>query len=232
MGRTVLMAVLLSAATTLAVASPTVFKPVPGSEYREQIDPPVPVSGLALVGAAIAGVPNPKARQLFVYVGEERKGPLRLRLEMTSADGRFRAHALYEGEASGKQWIALPIEPGEALSKYASQLAVAVRPVDGKSARVDSVHLVSWDQQPAAGAKRTIVLQVNSRRAAMSVRLPGDSDFRNCIQVGTAAAVRFDMVCTVDWTPPAAGRSTDGPAPLLLRRRDGFDESTQRVQLR
>lgn len=239
MGRTALMAALLSAATTLAVASPTVFKPVPGSEYREQIDPPVPVSGLALVGVALEGKPNLDAEQLHVYIGKRERGPLQLRLEMTSADGRFRAHALYEGETAGEAWIALPIVPRESdrqarrqLGQHLNELAVAVRPIEKGNTRLDTVYVASWRPQPAPDQTSRLVLHVNSRRAAMSARSPDQKEFAPCKPVRTAAAVRFDVVCEVEIGRVTAERTADKPVQLILQRRDGFDESTQRVQVR
>lgn len=213
-------------------AAPKAFVQVLGSEYREQLDPPVPVSGLALVGLALSGPIDLDAKILHVFLTKPFDG--RLSLEMTSADGRFRAQGLYEGKSDGNEWVALQISPRagdqarEYLKKNQTELAVAVRPVTrtGNTA-LDQVFQVTWGRQPESGLDRTLRLHVNSRRGDMSVRVLGDTTAGVCKALRIATAVRFDTVCEVPWRSSGAG------APdLQLIRRDGFDESLQRVQLR
>jgi hypothetical protein len=218
------------------LAAPNVFAPVPGAEYSEHVDAPLPVSGLALVGLALAGEFDPDAKVLHVYLAQPFSG--RLRLEITTADGRFRAQAVYEGRSGGDEWVALSIDPGDSSRKarqhlidHPTPVAVSVRPVtDGRTA-TDSIFQASWGILPGATDERVLRLHVNSRRADMYVRAPGAKAVP-CKSLRIAAAVRFDTLCELTWRPSAA-RSGQAALPQLeLVRRDGFDESQQRVTLR
>jgi hypothetical protein len=229
-----LLGLALLCVATSASAAPKVFEQVPGSEYREQIDTPVSVSGLALVGLALAGPIDLDAKVLYVYLTQPFDG--RLRLEMTTADGRFRAQALYEGQSKGLEWVALSIEPHNddkqsraELKRNPTELAVAVRPVTTGGTAIDTLLQVSWGKLPDAQADRTLRLYVNSRRADMFVRAPGMDKEKGCTQLHIPNAVRFDTVCEIPWRPPAASKLSAPKPQLQLLRRDGFDESQQRV---
>lgn len=218
-----------------SLAEAKAFSQVPGEEYREQIDPSIPVSGLALVGLALAGPVDLDAKVLHVFFSQPFSG--RLNLEMTSANGRFRAQAMYEGSSNGNEWIALSIEPRNAdrqarreLIKSGSQdLAVTVRPVTDKGTILDSVLQVSWGPLPDAKTDRGLKLYVNSRRADMFVRVPGPDKAKACTPLRIPNAVRFDTVCEIIWRPALASSLPSAQARLQLIRRDGFDESQQRI---
>lgn len=212
---------------SMALAAPKMFKQVLGGEYQEQIDPAVPVSGLALVGLALAGPIDLDAKVLHVFLAKPFDG--RLSLEMTSANGRFRAHAMYEGRSDGNEWIALSIDPRDAdksaraqLKRNPTELAVAVRPVTSGGTVMDTVLQVSWGDLPASQSDRNLRLHVNSRRAEIFVRAPGMQKAMSCTQLRIPTAIRFDSVCEVTWRPSLSGQ-------LQLIRRDGFDESLQKV---
>lgn len=210
-----------------AYAAPKMFTSVHGGEYQEQIDPTVPVSGLALVGLSLAGPIDLDAKVIYVFLSKPFNG--RLSLEMTSSNGRFRAHGLYEGRSEGNEWVALSIEPRDAdksvraqLKQNPTELAVAVRPITSSGIALDTVLQVSWGDLPDPQSGRTLRLHVNSRRADMFVRVPGNGKAKTCKPLRIPTAVRFDSVCEVTWRP-----SLDHQLQLI--RRDGFDESMQKV---
>lgn len=213
------------------------FSQVPGEEYREQIDPTIPVSGLALVGFALAGPIDLEAKVLHVFFSQPFSG--RLNLEITSANGRFRAQAMYEGRSDGNEWIALSIEPRNAdrqarrelIKSNPADLAVTARPVTEKGTILDTVLQVSWGPLPDAKTDRKLKLYVNSRRADMFVRAPGLGKAKACTPLRIPNAVRFDTVCEIAWQPALAKTLPEAQSRLQLIRRDGFDESQQRISV-
>jgi len=202
------------------------FRPV--GEYRESIDPAVQVSGLAVVGMAVSiDALDRNKNVIHVFMREPFTG--HLRVEILSADGRFRGEGLYAGSTSGNTSIELSIAPRpedkrarQLRPDSPNELAVAVHSVPAEEAANGTLQVASWSGEIPKDGLRRLRLHVNSRRADMFARVEG-GPARRCEPLKLVSAVRFDAVCEIELAASKPNQRVD------LIRRDGFDESTQRI---
>ncbi len=218
----------LAALLVAGAACGAEFKPLPGHEYREFVNPPTPVSGVSVVGATLlSGVGPAASDELWVYLRQPFNG--QLNLEIVSADGRFLGRGAFVGSSQGGEWVALNLVPGgERASRPPDpeQETVAVSAQAGKG---DAVLVASWGVPPSPLNQQQVRLFVNSRSRQAQVSLRVDPDPRaprvKCKQLPGGTTVRFDTVCTV--------RIADLPEDrrITLVRRDGLQVETQVVTL-
>lgn len=210
------LALLFGAAPGLAQ-----FRPVPGREYREFVNPVNPVRGEAVVGLSVP--PTESALQsavVHVYMPHQFAGEIRL--ETASADGRFRGEGVFSGATKGKEWVPLALVEGNAKGSTQrptnpAQLAVAARGPGG------ALYVVQWGDPAPAGSSERLRLYVNSRRADMFVR--AGAKVVRCAPLGVPQPVRFDTVCDLLMADVPEG------GQIVLIRRDQFDEQSQPVKL-
>lgn len=203
------------------------LKPLPGHEYREFVDPPTPVSGIAVVGAAlltgqVSGPATLAKDQLWVYFRQPFSG--QLDLELVSADGRFLGRGAFVGSGKGGEWVSLSLEPSGKRPSDPEQETIAV---SAQVANRNTVLVAAWGPPPGELQQRSVRLYVNGRRAQMAVRVNPDPKVPliKCESLGITNSVRFDTVCTF----PAAELAAD--RKITLVRRDGLQTESQTVML-
>lgn len=207
-----------------ALAGP--FTPVAGQEYREVADPPTQVHGHALVGAALVGGQSQiRALQLYVRSPSDLDG--QVRVSLTTADGRMRGDGSFQGQAGKDVWIPLTLDPkdGKRLRPdplSPDRIAVSVRYV-ARGGTTERPLIASWEA-PVDPATAKLRLYVNSRRAPEMLARAKDGRYIACRRAPDKSTVRFDTLCEL----PLAN-VTDSKGEVELLRRDGFDESMQRV---
>jgi hypothetical protein len=205
----------LSLAVLCPRAATAQFSPIKGREYREFMNPVIPVRGEALVGVAVVQAPG-ASRSAVVEVWLPGRFSGDLQLETLTADGRFRGVGAYTGSTNGPGWVALTLLDNPARPADPMTLALGVRGSDS------TLFAARWrtDASPAASVR----LYVNSRRADVFVRAGGAPAVR-CTPVAIAHPVRFDAYCDV----PAAAIAAGGAVTII--RRDQFDEQSQTVRV-
>ena len=204
--------------------------------YEEVLDPPTPVRGHAVVGALAlesnqdAGwKSNPQSKTLWVRAGEP--GPNhRIRVDMSSANGRLRGEGTWRFEPREKQlWYALAVPPKDGRPAKADQLAVAVRPAGDESGGKPVYYLAALaPDKPLPASKLTVRLYVNSRRAEVAV-YTSDGRATPCNAVEQTQVVRFDKTCDLIGLPIG---DTPNAVDLTIVRRDGHQTARQQISLR
>lgn len=221
---------LLASLTLPALAQ---FQPVQGQEYREVMHPKHPVSGHAVVGLSVIG--GAPARRLQVYLPQAWKapaGPVSLRVDLDTPDGRLHGTGLFSGSVRGSGWQEIQLLPDQAALQRpadldSEELALAVRVMADGGRGTPQLLLAGWAQADLQQA--TLRLHINSRRASMQVQGRSGGERRACRKVKSSSSMRFDSVCEL----PVAEleRLDDGRHQLRLLRRDGFSTETTIVPL-
>ena len=181
----------------LATSANADFRPVPGREYHEVLNATNRVRGEAVVALVLA--PTVEAQQADTirvrlpasYSGE-------LRVEVLSADGRFRGEGSFTGSRGDDRWVGLRLGRGGAKEPPAD-----VRPGAFVTIEIGSLRIY-----------------VNSGRADIFI-VPGATKAVHCRSLNIAQALRYDTYCDV----PLADIPPDGKFKLI--RRDQFEEQTQ-----
>lgn len=214
-----------------AVASEvSTLQPVPGMEFREAIAEPRPVSSTSVVGmlAVWSGQPEPltDAAALAVYLPDALTADAKIRVEIESADGRYRGYGVFQGAAPGASWVRVPLlSQGEATRRprdlRVEDLAVSISLLG--SAKTGSRLIASWQVQD--GPPSFVRVYVNSRRANLAIP-SRDAAPGRCRRLNVSAALSFDHVCDVAF---AQLQTDDGVRMLELMRKDGFARELIRV---
>ena len=218
---------LLAFAAALPAAE---FTPLPGREFRETVNARIPVSGESVVGVTIPPATGKTPWQgLWVKAPAGlRSKPLRVSVEIASADAVYRGTAELEGavDATDDEWLRLPIEPtGKHIQPFLNGEVLAVKVLAtnqqaGSSGADERYHLVAtWVDPATLGGDATVRLHVNSQRG--DIFLLGE----RCKPIRWDRRTRFDAVCDL----PVDRIPGDGKVTLL--RRDGASRSTQDIRL-
>ncbi len=216
-----------------AVAWPSIshsqasFQAVPGSSYREVVNPKLSVSGQMVVGLVVGTIGYHS--RLWARVP-----PLPansdLRIEVDSPDGRFHGSGLYQGTSDRPAWAELRLlAPGtgsqfpSSMTKDETAALAELPPAGGRPRRL---LLVSWEEPEPAGKPgwkdKQLHIMVNSRRATrMEVRVTGTDAKGECARVASGQVKRFDTLCRLDMKALTAG--AQGSPKVRLLRYDGFD---------
>lgn len=208
----------------LATTSPYAdFRPVPGREYHEVLNATNRVRGEAVVALVLA--PTVEAQQADTirvrlpasYSGE-------LRVQVLSADGRFRGEGSFSGSRGDDRWVGLRLGRGGAKEQPPADpprpvstetLALSVRGADG------TLYVARWGgESPAAHDRGSLRIYVNSGRADIFI-VPGATRAIHCRSLTIAQPLCYDSYCDV----PLADIPPDGKFKLI--RRDQFEEQTQ-----
>ena len=206
----------------LATSANADFRPVPGHEYHEVLNATNRVRGEAVVALVLA--PTVEAQQADTirvrlpasYSGE-------LRVEVLSADGRFRGEGSFTGSRGDDRWVGLRLGRGGAKEPPADPprpvstetLALSVRGADG------TLYVARWGgETPAANDRGSLRIYVNSGRADIFI-VPGATRAIHCRSLTIAQPLCYDSYCDV----PLADIPPDGKFKLI--RRDQFEEQTQ-----
>jgi hypothetical protein len=200
---------------------------LPERKYQEVLDPPTPVSGHAVVGAAVvAAAQDQQSDTLWVRVGGA--GTLsRIRVDVASANGRLHGEGTWSFQqqaGTAQAWYPLAVPPKSTRPEH---LAVGVQPAVESDTATSTFLVAAWGKNQPNAVSR-LRLYVNARRAEMFAYLPDGKTAVKCTPLENTPTVRFDVVCDVD-VPIGA---TPGSAKLTLVRRDGNSTSRQPVELR
>jgi len=209
----------LALATTSARGD---FRPVPGREYHETLNATNRVRGEAVVAIVLGPtVEAQRADTIRVRLPVSYSGELRV--EVLSADGRFRGEGSFTGSRGAERWVALRLgsggdkePPADATRPVSTEtLALSVHGADG------TLYVARWGGEASVPDDRgSLRIYVNSGRADIFI-VPGAAKAVHCRSLTIAQPLRYDSYCDV----PLANVPADGKFKLI--RRDQFEEQTQ-----
>lgn len=226
MGRTRLACAAICLAGATAQAADLVeLKVADGAAFRETVGERLPVSSTSVVGMlalpkAAAGTPDPS--NLSIFLPRRLEAGDKVRVEIESADGRYRGSGVFEGVADAGSWVRAPllsdgeqsVRPGDLK---VDELAVSVRLFPADKSAADTRLVATWESQVAAPER--IRLHVNGRRAIVSLKFDASANDA-CRRVVSGSTRVFDYVCDVPLD--RLGRNENGDLQLMLTRVDGF----------
>ncbi len=214
----------LCACLASGMAHATGLVAVEGHEFREIINQPRSVSSTSVVGLVLlpaADAPGNDGRHVWVRFNENQPAGRQIRIELESADGRYRGYGRFTGSAAAHQWIPVTLLGNTTKRPKDIPLEnIAIKVVqvasDGRDLPVPVA--ATWSN-PAELPPQTLRLNINSRRAPV-LRIGGEARMHACRRVSSASVAVFDYHCDIPLSEvqPAAGQ----PASVTITRQDGF----------
>lgn len=196
---------------------------VKGHEFREQVNEPRAVSSTAVIGmllrAGTAGQPVDGTRLWLRFARPLGEGQS-VRIEVASADGRYRGQGLFTGQAGAGKWVQLTLLEGGRSRRPADidpqDLAVKASLHEGAMPPVPvDASLADPSMQPPT----VLRLHVNSRRAD-ALTIAGTGGKAPCTRIASPSVPVFDHACDIGLDKV---RRAKGSAPVVtVTRRQGF----------